>query len=82
MNLMKSLIYLFSDLFNGILLVPIYDTTPSPRATPYPTPRPTPNPREFCFLGGENNILLNVFEFENILENEINIHFQDFENGM
>ena len=70
---------IFGDLLDGQLLCPPPYTT---RPTPYPTPRPIPNPREFCFLGGENNVLLNIFEFENVLENETNVHFQDFENGM
>ena len=63
----------FGGLLDGTLLVPIHDTTPSPR--------PTPNPREFCFLGGENNDLLNIFGNENFFENELNVHFQDFETG-
>ena len=81
MNL-KNFGGLFWVSLDGTLLVPIHDTTPSPRPTPYPTPATTPNPRKFDILGGESNVLLNVFEFENFLENEINVHFQDFENGM
>ena len=65
----------FSDLFTG-------DTS---YGTPYPpphTPRPTPAPRKFDIFEGENNDLLNIFGNESFLENELNVHFQDFENGM
>ena len=55
-----------------------HPTNPTPR----PTPRPTPQSREFDLFGSECGYVLNVFEFENFLENELNVHFQDFENGM
>ena len=73
---------IFGDLLDGTLSVPQPQRTYPTLPTPYPTPPPTPNPREFCLLGGENNVLLNENENENFLENEINIHFEDFENGM
>ena len=70
-------------IFGGLLKgQPLCPPPYTPRPTDNPTPRPIPNPREFCFLGGENNVLLNIFGNENFLENEINVYFEHFENGM
>ena len=45
-----------------------------------PTPNSTPALRKFDIFEGEYGHLLNVFEFENVLENE-KCSFQDFKNG-
>ena len=74
----------FNDLFwvslNGQSLCPPPQPTPNTPRPTNPTLRPIPNPREFCLCGYVNNVLLNVFEFENFLENEISVDFQHFEN--
>ena len=57
--------YIFGDLSNGQSLCPPPQPKPITRPTHHLTPCTTPNPREFCFLGGECDYLLNVFEFEN-----------------